>query len=66
MVDAVAQAYEAYGPYEGQKPFSELRALLGLYPNYVQLVTTDKTGIKSFYDLKNKTSVWEPPTAVSS
>jgi len=54
MSDAVAQAYEAYGPYEGQKPFSELRALLGLYPNYVQLVTTDKTGIKSFYDLKNK------------
>ncbi len=54
MSDAVAQAYDAYGPYEGEKAFSSLRALLGLYPNYVQLVTTDKTGIKSFYDLKNK------------
>ena len=54
MSDVVAQAYQGFGAYEGKEPATELRALLGLYPNYVQLVTTDKTGIKNFTDLKGK------------
>ncbi|MDC7229428.1 MAG: TAXI family TRAP transporter solute-binding subunit [Sphaerochaetaceae bacterium] len=54
MSDVVAQAYQGFGAYEGKEPATELRALLGLYPNYVQLVTTDKTGIKKFTDLKGK------------
>lgn len=54
MSDAVAQAYTGTGAYEGKKPATELRALLGLYPNYVQLVTTTKTGITKFSDLKGK------------
>ncbi|MGE4453647.1 MAG: TAXI family TRAP transporter solute-binding subunit [Sphaerochaeta sp.] len=54
MSDVVAQAYQGFGAYEGKEPATELRALLGLYPNYVQLVTTDKTGITKFTDLKGK------------
>ncbi|NLA97059.1 MAG: TAXI family TRAP transporter solute-binding subunit [Spirochaetales bacterium] len=54
MSDAVAQAYQGFGAYEGKKPATELRALLGLYPNYVQLVTTSRTGITKFTDLKGK------------
>lgn len=54
MSDSVAQAYDAFGAYEGKEPAKNLRCLMGLYPNYVQLVTTTKTGIKKFTDLKGK------------
>lgn len=54
MSDSVAQAYEGFGAYEGKEPAANLRALTGLYPNYVQLVTTERTGIKKFTDLKGK------------
>ena len=48
------QAYTATGAYEGKDKASDLRALMRLWPNYVQLVTTANTGIKSVYDLKGK------------
>ena len=48
------QAYTASGAYEGKEPASDLRALMRLWPNYVQLVTTANTGIKSVNDLKGK------------
>ncbi|MBN2286392.1 MAG: TAXI family TRAP transporter solute-binding subunit [Tissierellales bacterium] len=54
MSDAVAQAYEAFGAFEGKEPAVELRCLTGLYPNYVQLVTTKASGITKFEDLKGK------------
>jgi len=54
MSDSVAQAYGAFGAFDGKEPASDLRCLTGLYPNYVQLVTTDKTGITKFEDLKGK------------
>lgn len=54
MQDSVMQAYEGFGAYEGQEPASDLRALMRLWPNYVQLVTTANTGIKSVEDLKGK------------
>ncbi len=54
MSDVVAQAYDAFAAYEGKKPATELRALMNLYPNIVQLVTTERTGIKKFTDLKGK------------
>lgn len=54
MSDSVAQAYEAFGAFEGKEPASDLRAILGLYPNFVQLVTTKDTGITKFEDLKGK------------
>jgi len=54
MQDAVMQAYTATGAYEGQQPATGLKALMRLWPNYVQLVTTADTGIKSVEDLRGK------------
>lgn len=54
MSDSVAQAYGAFGAFEGKEPAEDLRCITGLYPNYVQLVTTDKSGITKFEDLKGK------------
>lgn len=54
MSDSIAQAYEGTGAFEGEEPKTDLRALTGLYPNYVQLVTTESSGIRNFEDLKGK------------
>lgn len=54
MQDAVMQAYTATGAFEGKEPATDLRSLMRLWPNYVQLVTTANTGIKSVADLKGK------------
>ena len=54
MQDAVMQAYTATGAYEGKDAATGLKALMRLWPNYVQLVTTADTGIKSVADLKGK------------
>lgn len=54
MSDSVAQAYGAFGAFEGKAPAEDLRSIMGLYPNYVQLVTTEKSGITKFEDLKGK------------
>lgn len=54
MADAVTQAYEAFGAFEDQEPKEELRGMMSLYPNYVQLVSMANSGIESFYDLEGK------------
>lgn len=54
MSDSIDQAYKGTGAFEGKGAKTNLRALMGLYPNYVQLVTTDKSGITKFEDLKGK------------
>lgn len=54
MSDSIAQAYTGTGAFEGKGAKENLRALMGLYPNYVQIVTTDKSGITKFEDLKGK------------
>ena len=54
MQDSVMQAYTATGAYEGKEAASDLRALMRLWPNYVQLVTTANTGVKSVEDLRGK------------
>lgn len=54
MADSVIQAVEAFGAYEGKKPATTLRAMMGLWPNYCQIVTTEASGIKTFADLKGK------------
>lgn len=54
MADSVIQAVESFGAYEGKPPARSLRAMMGLWPNYCQLVTTENSGIKSFADLKGK------------
>lgn len=52
MQDSVMQAYEGFGAFETAEP--DLRAMMRLWPNYVQLVTVESTGIKSVEDLKGK------------
>ena len=54
MADAIIQAVEAFGAYEGRPPAKNLRAMMGLWPNVCQIVTTADSGIKSFADLKGK------------
>lgn len=54
MADAVTQAYEAFGAFEDEEPKEELRGLMSLYPNYVQLVAMADSGIESFSDLEGK------------
>jgi TRAP transporter TAXI family solute receptor len=54
MADAVIQAVEGFGAYEGKPKATNLRAMMGLWPNVCQIVTTEKTGIKTFADLKGK------------
>ena len=54
MQDVVMQAYTATGAYEGKEAATGLKSLMRLWPNYVQLVTTADTGIKSVQDLVGK------------
>ena len=53
MQDSVMQAYKGFGAYEG-KANNKLRAMMRLWPNYVQLVTLKNSGINSVEDLKGK------------
>ena len=54
MADGVIQAVESFGAYEGKPPAKNLRAMMGLWPNVCQIVTTADSGIKTFADLKGK------------
>ncbi|QYH19522.1 TAXI family TRAP transporter solute-binding subunit [Corynebacterium aquatimens] len=54
MGDATRQAIDGTGPFEGKGKVNELKAITALYPNYVQIVTTSKSGIKSVEDLRGK------------
>ena len=54
MADAVIQAVESFGAYEGEPPATDLRGMMGLWPNVCQIVTTADSGIKSFADVRGK------------
>lgn len=54
MQDSVMQAHTATGAFEGKEAATELKSLMRLWPNYVQLVTTADTGITSVEDLRGK------------
>ncbi|MFC0471315.1 TAXI family TRAP transporter solute-binding subunit [Halalkalibacter kiskunsagensis] len=54
MADTVLQAYEGSGAFEGEQPIDSLRGLTALYPNFVQVVTTEASGIKSIAELEGK------------
>ncbi|MCL1993843.1 MAG: TAXI family TRAP transporter solute-binding subunit [Spirochaetes bacterium] len=54
MSDAVSQAYNAHGAFEGEAPADNLRVMMGLWPNYVQIVTTADSGIRTFEDLRGR------------
>ena len=61
MVDAVVQATESYGAFEGLDPATDLRTIMGLWPNVVQIVTTSQSGITSFEDLRGRRVGVGPP-----
>ncbi len=52
--DTAYQAYEGVGPFEDQGAQEDLKAMASLYPNYLQVVTTEDSGIETFNDLKGK------------
>ncbi len=52
--DTAFQAYEGVGPFEDQGEQKDLQAIAALYPNYLHVVTTEDSGIKTFADLKGK------------
>lgn len=54
MADSVLQAYEGSGEFEGKDPIESMAGLAALYPNFVQVVTTEDTGIESVEDLRGK------------
>ena len=54
MQDVCMQAYNGTDAYADKEPATNLRAMMRLWPNYVQLVTTANTGIKSVEDLRGK------------
>jgi hypothetical protein len=54
MADAVAQAYEGSGAFDGEEPKENLTGLAALYPNFVQVVTTADTGIETIEDLEGR------------
>ena len=54
MSASVIQAVEAFGAYQGKPKAENLRAMMGLWPNVCQIVTTKDSGITKFTDLKGK------------
>ena len=54
MSYSVIQAVEAFGAYQGKPKAENLRAMMGLWPNVCQIVTTKDSGITKFTDLKGK------------
>lgn len=53
MGDATVQALEGTGPFEGE-PREGLAAIGALYPNTVQLIATEASGIESVEDLEGR------------
>ncbi|WP_332763308.1 TAXI family TRAP transporter solute-binding subunit [Pseudomonas koreensis] len=53
--DSVADAKNGVEDAGFKAPLTKLRALGGAYPNYIQIVASQESGIKSLADLKGKT-----------
>ncbi|MCF4996642.1 TAXI family TRAP transporter solute-binding subunit [Pseudomonas syringae] len=53
--DSVADAKNGVADAGFNAPLSKLRALAGAYPNYIQIVASQESGIKTLADLKGKT-----------
>ncbi|WP_319201563.1 TAXI family TRAP transporter solute-binding subunit [uncultured Ilyobacter sp.] len=54
MNDVVSYAYTGTEVFEEKGKVENLRGIAALYPNFVQLITVEKTGIKEVSDLKGK------------
>ncbi len=62
MQDAVMQAYTGTGAYEGKGEASDLRALMRLWPNYVQLVTVKAPASTPLRTCRASAWAWARPT----
>lgn len=54
MGDSAADAYEGVGSFEEQGAQENIRSLASLYPNYLQIVATEESGVETVEDLKGK------------
>ena len=52
--DSLSAAWKGNAEAGFRKPLAKLRGLAAIYPNYVQLVVSEASGIKSLADLKDK------------
>jgi uncharacterized protein len=53
--DSVADAKNGVADAGFSAPLTKLRAIAGAYPNYIQIVASKESGIKTLADLKGKT-----------
>ena len=53
LADTAAASFEGTGPFEGA-PVEELRTMIAIYPNAVQIVTLADSGITSLADLRGQ------------
>ncbi|MGY0691956.1 TAXI family TRAP transporter solute-binding subunit [Virgibacillus sp. FSP13] len=54
MGDAASDAYKGTDSFEEQGAQENLRSIASLYPNYLQIVATKESGIKTVEDLKGQ------------
>lgn len=54
MADAAADAYEGIDSFDEQGAQENIRSIAALYTNYLQIVATKESGIKTVDDLKGK------------
>ncbi len=52
--DALYQAWTGVADAGYPKPLQKLRGVAGIYPNYIQIIAANSSGIKSLADLKGK------------
>lgn len=52
--DALSDAWKGSADAGFPKPLNKLRAIAGIYPNYIQIVASADSGIKTLADLKGK------------
>lgn len=54
LADSVADAWKGDEEAGFKKPLTKLRAIASTYPNYIQVVASEESGIKTLADLKGK------------
>ncbi|MCW2270912.1 NMT1/THI5 like protein [compost metagenome] len=54
LADSVADAWNGEEEAGFKKPLKKLRAIASTYPNYIQVVASEESGIKTLEDLKGK------------
>jgi TRAP transporter TAXI family solute receptor len=54
LADSLAQAWEGNEEAGFKSKLGKLRAVAGIYPNYIQIVASKESGIKTLADLKGK------------